>query len=39
MQTLAIITYQGRGFQGIEDKFSIRIINPKEFLYLVGIIK
>jgi len=34
-----IVTYNNKDFQGVEDKFGIKIITPKEFLYLVGDLK
>ena len=34
-----IVTYNIKDFIGVEDKFNIKIITPKEFLIIVGDIK
>ncbi len=34
-----IVTYNTKDFVGVEDKFDIKIITPKEFLVIVGDIK
>jgi len=31
-----IITYNSKDFQNVYEKFKIKILNPKEFLHLVG---
>ncbi|QOP46781.1 putative toxin-antitoxin system toxin component, PIN family [Sulfurimonas paralvinellae] len=33
-----IITYNTKDFVGVEDKFSIKIITPKEFLKITGVL-
>jgi len=34
-----IITYNSKDFQNVYEKFKIKILNPKEFLHLVGELK
>jgi len=33
-----IITYNRKDFSGVEEKFDIKIISPKEFLTLIGVL-
>ena len=34
-----IVTYNKKDFLGVEEKFNIKIINPKEFLHVTGELK